>query len=93
VPPSSSEDSSADLYKKAELQTTSETAGDIPLPGGFFTDKVLKLVTVERADANGPWRYGLPEELSKANSRFRSLPTPQALRNRRRPGVSGARDR
>ena len=49
----------------------------------FDSLRKANLVTAERADANGPWRYGLPEELSKANSRFRSLPTPEELRNGR----------
>jgi hypothetical protein len=37
------------------------------------------LITAERENANGPWYYGLPEQLSNVNSHFRSLPTPEEL--------------
>jgi hypothetical protein len=37
------------------------------------------LITAERAAANQPWIYRLPEALSSANSPFRSLPKPDDL--------------
>ena len=45
----------------------------------FDSLRKANLVTAEREHANGPWRYGLPEELSTVVSPFLSLPTREEL--------------
>ena len=44
------------------------------------------MIGAEREHDNGPWRYALPEELSRRHFAFRGLPTAQALLERGQAG-------